>query len=327
MAQSMPQYAFFQGRIVPIAEAQISIMTHALNYGTAVFEGIRAYWNEHEKQLYAFQLREHYVRFLNSCRTLMIQLPYSADDLSAITLDLLRQESYHTDAYLRPLGYKASMGIGVRLHGLENAFSLFAVPFGHYVDAEGPIKVAVSSWRRVDDNAIPARAKIAGAYVNSAFAKSEAQLNGFDEAIVLTHDGHVSEGSAENFWMIKNGKAVTPAVTDNILEGITRRVVGELLSKEMGVEVVERTIDRTELYQAEEMFLCGTGAEITLVGEVDRRPVGRGGAGPIGAKLRDLYFATVRGNLPKYKHWCTPVYPAISATMPAIESKVSVTAD
>jgi branched-chain amino acid aminotransferase len=323
----MPQYAFFENRIVPIAEAHVSIMTHALNYGTAVFEGIRAYWNQSERQLYAFQLREHYVRFLNSCRTLMIDLPYSADDLGAITLDLLRQEAYQTDTYLRPLGYKASMGIGVRLHGLDNAFSLFAVPYGKYVDSDGPIKVAVSSWRRVDDNAIPARAKIAGAYVNSAFAKSEAQLNGFDEAIVLTHDGHVSEGSAENFWMIKGGKAVTPPVTDNILEGITRRVVAELLQAELGVDVVERTIDRTELYQADEMFLCGTGAEITLVGEVDRRTVGQGGAGPIGKRLRELYFEAVRGNLPKYKHWCTPVYQSAAVAMPAIDRKLPVAGD
>jgi branched-chain amino acid aminotransferase len=324
MAQSMPKYAFFENHIVPIAEANVSIMTHAFNYGTGVFEGIRAYWNDAQKQLYVFQLREHYERFLNSCKILMIDLPYSADDLSSITLDLLRTEAYQEDAYMRPLAYKASAGIGVRLHGLANAFSLFAVPFGKYVDVEGPLRVAVSSWRRVDDNAIPARAKVVGAYVNSALAKTEAQLNGFDEAIVLTQDGHVSEGSAENIWLIKGGQAITPPVYDNILEGITRRVAGELLARELGIEVVERSIDRTELYQADELFLCGTGAEIMLVGEVDRRKVGHGGSGPVGSKLRELYFEMVRGNLPQYRHWCTPVYAERSSSMPVMERQAKV---
>ena len=324
MSQAMPRYAYFQGKLVPIADAKISIMTHVFNYGTGVFEGIRAYWNDAHKQLYVFQMREHYLRFLNSCKTIMIDLPHSADDLCALTLDLLQHEAYKTDTYLRPLAYKSSMGIGVRLHDLENDFSLWAVPFGKYIEKEGGLRVAVSSWRRTDDNVIPARAKIVGSYVNSALAKSEVMLNGFDEAIVLTHEGHVSEGSAENIWMLKDGKAITPPVTDNVLEGITRNVVAELLRNDMGVEVVERSIDRTELYQAEELFFCGTGVEISLITEVDRRPVGTGAIGPVGKQVQQLYFDVVRSNLPQYMRWLTPVY-AQAASVPIMErSKAGV---
>lgn len=321
----MPQYAFFNNQIVPLAEAKVSIMTHAFNYGTGVFEGIRAYWNESHQQLYVFQLQPHYQRFLNSCRTLMIDMPYSVDELCRITLELLRREGNRTDTYIRPLAYKSSEGIGVRLYDLDSAFALFAVPFGKYIESDEGCRAAVSSWRRVDDNAIPARAKIIGAYVNSALAKTEAALNGFDEAIVLTQDGHVSEGSAENFWLIKNGKAITPSVTDNILEGITRQVVRELLEKEIGVEVVERSIDRTELYQADEIFFCGTGVEVVAVSEVDRRKVGPGCLGPICGELRRLYYDIVRGNNPKYRHWCTPVYE--QASMPRMEQRATVAGD
>ncbi len=320
----MPKYAFFQKNIVPIAEAKVSVMTHAFNYGTAVFEGIRAYWNEPQQQLHVFQLPAHYERFLNSCKTLMISLPYSVDELCEITLDLLRREEYQTNTYIRPLAYKSSERIGVRLHDLEADFTVFALPYGKYIEKDEGAKVAVSSWRRIDDNAIPARAKIVGAYVNSALAKTEAALNGYDEAIVLTQDGHVSEGSAENLWMIKNGKAITPPVTDNILEGITRRVVRELLQEEMGVKVVERSIDRTELYQADEIFLCGTGVEIVAVCQVDRRDVGKGSMGPVGKQIRQLYFEMVRGNLPKYRHWCTAVYPEPAPTMPVMTRKTKV---
>src|SRR5438309_5578997 len=208
-------FAFLDGEFIPVRDAKVSVMTHAFNYGTGVFEGIRAYWNDADEQLYVFLLRPHYERFLNSCRVLMLDIGYSADELCALTLELLRQENHHTDTYIRPLAYKASEGIGVRLHDLEADLTVFAVPYGKYIESDEGCRAAVSSWRRVDDNAIPARAKVTGAYVNSALSKTEAVLNGFDEAIVLTQDGHVSEGSAENFWMIKQGQAITPPVTDH----------------------------------------------------------------------------------------------------------------
>lgn len=302
------KYAFFGGRIVPVEEAKVSVRTHTMNYGTGCFEGIRAYWNEEEGQLLVFKLREHYQRFLNSCRILYIDLPYSADDLCAITLDLIRREGYRSDTYIRPLAYKSDELIGVRLHNLTDAVTIFATPFGRYVEAEEGARVHVSSWRRIDDNAIPARAKIVGAYVNSAFAKTEAQLNGFDEAIVLNQDGHVSEGSAENLFIVRDGVVVTPPATDNILEGLTRAVVMQLCREQLGLTVLERSIDRTELYVADEVFFTGTGVQIAAITEIDRRKVGGGMMGPVVRELRDLYFDVVRGRLPQYRHWCTPVY-------------------
>ncbi len=305
----MARFAFFEGRIVPIEEARVSIRTHALNYGTGVFGGIRGYWNPEHEQLYVFRIEDHYRRFLNSCRMLFINLPYSLEELKQITLDLLRQEAYREDCYCRPLAYKAEEGIGVKLHGLRDAFALFAEPFGRYLQKEEGARVMISSWRRVDDNAIPARGKITGAYVNSALIKSEALLAGYDEAIVLTQDGHVSEGSAENLFMVRHGRLVTPPVTDNILEGITRRTVMELARQELGVPVEERTIDRSELYMADELFFCGTGVQIAAIIEVDGRPIGGGKMGPFVKQLRSLYFDVVRGNLPAYRErWCTPVY-------------------
>jgi branched-chain amino acid aminotransferase len=304
----MTQYAFFEGQIVPIEQAKISVMTHALNYGTACFGGLRGYWNEESEQLFVFRILDHYERLLNSGKLLMMDLPYAADELAGITLDLLRREGWRQDVYVRPLAYKADAGIGVRLHGLQDAVTIFALPFGRYIQAEEGAHVTFSSWRRVDDNAIPARGKISGAYVNSALAKSEAVLNGFDEALVLNADGHLSEGSAENVFVVRNGVVITPPVTDNVLEGITRRTVLHLLSHEMDVAVAERPIDRTEVYLADEAFFCGTGVQIAAITRVDHRPLGDGNIGPITARLRQLYFDVVRGRNADYRHWCTPVY-------------------
>ncbi len=309
----MPQYAFFKGRFVPIEEAKISIMTHALNYGTGCFEGIRAYWNEADEQLYVFRMREHYRRLLHSARILHIALPYTVEQLGDLTVELLRREGYRQDAYIRPLAYKCSEGIGVRLHDLEDDLAIFAVPFGRYIEREEGARAGVSSWRRVDDNAVPARAKITGAYINSALAKTDAVLNGYDEAIVLTQDGHVSEGSAENLFLVKDGRLITPAVTENILEGITRATLIELAREELHLETIERRIDRSELYTADEVFFCGTGVQIAAIVEIDHRPVGDGQMGPVVKQLRDLYFDVVHGRVPKYRAWCTPVYPGAEA--------------
>ncbi len=304
----MPKFAFFEGEFVPIEKAQVSIMTHALNYGTGCFEGIRAYWNQAGQQLLVFRMAEHYQRFHQSVRILKIELSHSVEQLNAITLELLRREGYQEDTYIRPLAYKSSQGIGVRLHDLDDGLALFAVPFGRYVQNEEGTNVVVSSWRRVSDNAIPARAKVTGAYVNSALAKTDAVLNGFDEAIVLNQDGHVSEGSAENLFLVRGGKLVTPPVSDNILEGITRATIVELARNELGLETVERPIDRTELYVADEAFFCGTGVQVAAIVSIDRRPVGEGRMGPIVRQMRDLYFDVVKGRVPRYRHWCAPVY-------------------
>lgn len=302
------RFAFFGGAIVPIEQAKVSIMTHTFNYGTGCFEGIRAYWNEEEEQLFVFRMREHYERLHRSSRILFCKLPYTVDQLGEITVELLRREGFREDTYIRPLVYKATEGIGVRLHNLEDGFAMFALPFGKYVEAEEGCRACVSSWRRLDDNMIPPRGKVIGSYVNSALCKTEAALNGYDEAIVLDEEGHVSEGSAENLFMVRNGQLITTGETANILEGITRETVMHLAKEELGLETVVRPIDRTELYVAEEVFFCGTGVQIVVVSEIDRRPVGSGKMGPVARKIRELYFGIVRGQNPKYRHWCTPVY-------------------
>ena len=302
------RYAFFEGKFVPIEEAKVSIMTHAFNYGTGCFEGIRAYWNEDDQQLYVFRMREHYERLHDSCRILLIELPYSVQDLCDLTIELLRREGFRQDSYIRPLAYKSQEGIGVRLKGIADAFAMFALPFGKYIEKEDGASACVSSWRRIYDTSLPARAKCTGAYINSAFCKSEAEMNGFDEAIVLTRGGSVSEGSAENFFMVRNGVLVTPSVTSDILEGITRATLIELAGEELQIPVRERTVDRTELYVCDEAFFCGTGVQIAAIARIDNRPVGDGRIGPITRKLRDMYFDIVRGQVPKYKSWCTPVY-------------------
>jgi len=304
----LPKHAFFKDRIVPYEDAKVGLLTHALNYGTAVFGGVRGYWNDEEGQLHVFRLQDHCRRFLQSAKLLSMELPFDEQSLFRAFMDLLLVEQFHEDCYIRPLAFYGDEIIGVRLHNLHPVLGIVAIPFGRYVEKEEGTHVTVSSWRRVDDNMIPPRGKIAGAYVNSAFIKTDAQRAGFDEAIVLNQDGHVAEGSAENLFMVKNGVAVTPAVTDNILEGITRRSIITLLQDELHLTVVERQIDRSELYLADEIFFVGTGVQIASVIMIDYRPVGSGKMGNITKNLRDLYFNVVRGRVQKYRHWCCPVY-------------------
>jgi branched-chain amino acid aminotransferase len=284
-------------------------MTSAFNYGTGVFEGIRAYWNEEEAQLYIFRLREHFQRLLRNCRLLLLELPYTVDQLCEVTVELLQREGFRRDVYIRPLAYKSSEAIGVRLHVLESDCAIFAVPFGEYIDRPGGARVMVSSWRRLSDNAIPPRSKITGAYVNSALAKTEAHLNGFDDALMLTEDGHLSEGSAANLFLVREGRLITSSVSEEILEGITRATVLQF-AQDLGIEALERPIDRSEIYVAEEAFLCGTAVGIVPLIEVDHRPIGTGSPGRISTELQRLYQATVRGKEPRYRRWCTPVYHA-----------------
>jgi len=305
---TLPNFAFFKGRIVPYSEAKVGVLTHTLNYGTGVFGGLRGYWNETEGQLFLFRPHDHFRRFLESASLLLMEFPYTEDQLTRFTIELLKAEKFRTDCYIRPIAYFGDEIIGVRLHDLNPEITIVSIPFGQYVENEEGSHVTISSWRRIDDNMIPARGKISGAYVNSAFIKTDAQRAGFDEAIVLNQDGHIAEGSAENLFIIRKGIVCTPPVTDNILEGITRRTVMMLLRDELGLEVVERSIDRTEIYLAEEIFFCGTGVQIAAITKVDHRPIGTGQLGSITAKLRDIYFDVVRGCAPKYREFCFPVY-------------------
>ena len=304
----MTHYAFFKGAIVPIDQAKISIMTHAFNYGTGCFEGIRGYWNEGDRQLYVFRLLEHYQRLLQSAQILLMSPRYTAAQLCAITVELLRREDFQSDAYIRPVAYKTNEQIGVRLHDLDDDLCIFATPYGRYVENEEGAHAGFASWQRISDNNIPPRAKITGAYVNSAFLKTEAVLNGYDEALVLNERGHVCEGSAENLFILRGGQLITPPVYEDILEGITRSTIMELARSELGLETIERPIGRTELYVADAAFYCGTGVQVVNIATVDHRPVGDGQLGPVVKAIRDLYFDVVRGKLAKYMHWCTPVF-------------------
>ncbi len=297
---------YFEGRFVHLADARVSIMNHAFMYGTAVFEGIRAYWNPEQEKLYALFVRQHVERIRRSCRIMLMEPVPPVDEFVGLVLETIRRNGFREDAYIRPQVYKSSKAIGVRLHHLEHDLSILAVPFGNYIDTDAGVRVMTSSWRRNADEALPARGKITGGYVNMAFQKSEAELNGFDEAIVLTPDGHASEASAANMFMVRDGRIITPPVNDDILEGITRSAIFELAA-EAGIPTAERSIDRSELYVADEVFLCGTGVQVSPVIEVDHRPVGSGSVGPVGRRIRDRYFDAVRGRLPQFRHWLTPV--------------------
>lgn len=297
---------YFEGEYVPMRDAKISIMTHAFMYGTATFEGIRAYWNEEQGTLYGLKLREHVERIRQSSRILFMKDVPSVDELTALIVETVRRNGFREDAYIRPSFYKSTRAIGVRLHDLDNELYIVALPFGNYIDTANGVRVMTSSWRRNADDALPARGKIVGGYVNMAFQKTEAELNGFDEAVVLTADGHVNESSAANLFMVRDGVAITPPVSDDLLEGVTRKALMELMTNE-GMPVLERSIDRSELYVADEIFVCGTGVQVSPVIEVDHRPVGSGEIGPIARLVRDRYFEAVRGRLPEYRHWLTPI--------------------
>jgi branched-chain amino acid aminotransferase len=297
---------YFEGAFVPMRDAKVSVMTHAFLYGTATFEGIRAYWNEEQGRLYGLKLREHVERIRQSCRILLMEDVPSVDELTGLIVETIRRNGFRQDAYIRPSFYKSTRAIGVRLHDLEHELYIVALPFGNYIDTANGVRLMTSSWRRNVDEALPARGKIVGGYVNMAFQKSEAELNGFDEAVVLTANGHVNESSAANLFMVRDGIAYTPPVSDDLLEGVTRKALMELMGNE-GIEVRERSIDRSELYIADEVFVCGTGVQVSPVIEVDHRKVGAGTIGPVARLVRDRYFDAVRGRLPEYQHWLTPV--------------------
>ena len=305
---NLPKYAYFQGEIVPYENAKVGVLTHALNYGTAAFGGLRGYWNDDKEQLYIFRPLDHYRRLLNSARILHMNFDHTPESLTDVTVELLRAEGFRQDVYIRPLVYKAEEAIGVKLHGLAESISIVSLPFGLYIKKDTNAHLTVSSWRRIDDNVIPARGKISGAYANSAFIKTDAELSGFDDALVLNQDGHISEASAMNVFMVRDGVLITPPVTDNVLEGITRKSVMCIAEKLIGIQVHERPIDRTELYICEEVFLTGTAAQVTAVTQVDHRPIGDGKMGTITMQLRDLFQDVVRGRNPDFKDWLKPVY-------------------
>jgi len=297
-------WAYFEGRLVPFGDANLSIATHALNYGTAIFEGIRAYRQDDGSLAILFAL-EHYARLLRNGRLLRAEVPESAEELVEVTRELLRRNGEVADMYIRPLLYKAARSVRLQLSDLEDRVAIYAFPLGDYVPTDG-LRVSVSAWQRVNDNAVPARAKITGSYVNACLAVEDAHAAGYNEAILLTADGHVAEASSANLFLVRDGVLATPPLTDDVLPGITRQAV-ITLALDAGYPVEERKIDRTELYLADELFLTGTGAQLAPVASIDGRPIGDGAAFPVSADLAQRYFAAVRGHDPAYAGWLTPV--------------------
>jgi branched-chain amino acid aminotransferase len=300
-------WAYQDGVFKKLADAHVSIATHALNYGTGVFEGIRAYWNAGQEQLYVFRLAEHFDRMRGNCRLLRIELPGDSAMLSEVTLELLRRNEFRTDVYVRPLAYKAARSIKVALHDLRSGFGMFAFPIGAYLPTSG-LSARTATWRRTSDDAIPARGKLTGAYINTALAVDDAHDADADEAIFLTRDGHVSEGGSANLFMVRDGQLITPSVTDDILEGITRDSIITIAREELGLTVQERAIDRTELFIADEVFFCGTGAQVAPCVSVDGRMVGDGKIGPIARRIGDVYYAIARGDDKRHAEWRTAVH-------------------
>ena len=303
----MTEYMFMNGEYVDAKVASIPVRTHAFLYGTSVFEGIRAYYNKEDNQLYAFRVQEHYERLLRSAKVMWMKTPYSIDEYCNITKNLLKKNDYKTDVYIRPTLYKSSQKVGPTLTDNEDSFLIFTTPFGDYFDSDRGLKLCVSNWRRTSDNAIPPRAKVSGAYANSALIKTDAHEAGFDDAVVLSESGQVTEGSAMNIFLVINGVLTTSNTTDDILVGVTRNTIIEL-AKELNIPVKERAIDRTELYLADEVFCCGTGAQIVPVESIDHRMVGNGKIGKITKQISDLYFDVVRGKVEKFRSWCMPIY-------------------
>ncbi len=300
-------YTFFQGKVVATEDAKVSIMTNALQYGTAVFGGLRGYWDADKGEISIFRIEDHYRRFLNSLKIIGVYIDYSHSDLVKITLDLLKKNKPRENAYFRPYAYAGSLNLAPNLErDAQFDFALYMIPLGDYLDTTRGLSVMVSSWRRTSDNSIPARAKISGGYINSALARKEATDRKFDEAILLTQEGHVTEGSAENIFMVRDGVLITPSVSDGILEGIVRRSIIQLAS-DNGITVEERSVERSELYVADELFFSGTGVQVAWIGKVDGRTVGDGKRGPVTAKLQDLFFDVVTGKNKKYAKWCTKI--------------------
>jgi branched-chain amino acid aminotransferase len=307
----MTAVAFHKGKYIPLSDAKISIMTHAFHYGSAIFEGIRGNWNDREGKVFIFRLKEHYQRLLDGCRIMRINLPYSLDELCQITVNVIERSGFSEDVYIRPMAYKSAERVAnLNLRDLEDDFLVFAIPFGRYL-SDTPLLCCTSSWRRIDDVMIPPRVKVSGLYVNSIMAKTDAIASGFDEAILLNQDGHVSEGSGENIFIIKNGTLSTPGIQENVLPGITRDTIIQLARSELSTEVVERTVDRSELYLADEVFLTGTAAHISAVGEIDKRKIGDGQTGPVTRHLQEVYFRVVKGQYPNYLHMCTAATPRL----------------
>ena len=303
MAYGRAKYIFLNGELVPFSEAKIHVMSPAVRYGATVFEGIRGYWNQDQKQLYLFKLREHLVRLQNSVKLMRFDGGYEVEELERWILDLVRKNEIKEDMHIRPQVHVVGEGGGVDARG-PIGISIIAIPMGRFLNENG-VKAMVSSWRRIDDSVMPPRIKCAANYQNGRLALMEATMHGYDATIILTKDGKVAEEARACMFVCRDGTAITPPVTYGILESITRKTLLELFPDELGMKALERELDRTELYIADEAFFCGSGAEITPIISIDGYPLPKG---KITSSIAKVYFEIARGETRKYSEWRTPVY-------------------
>jgi len=299
-------WIWFDGELVPWREAKVHVLTHTLHYGMGVFEGVRAYPTSEGPAI--FRLQDHTKRLFRSAKIMGMRLPFSEEEVNEAQRIVVRENGLEA-AYIRPMAFYGSEGMGLHAEGLCVHLIVAAWPWGTYLGEDGlarGIRVKTASFVRQHVNAAMCKAKTNGHYVNSMLAVAEAQRCGYDEALLLDPDGYVAEGSGENIFIVRNGKLMTPELT-NALDGITRATIIELARNELGLEVIERRITRDEVYIADEAFFTGTAAEVTPIRELDGRTIGEGTRGPITEKLQSLYFDVVHGRLPKYRHWLSPV--------------------
>ncbi len=299
---------FYNGKFIPEEDVKISIRSKVVNYGLGIFEGIRAYWDDETEQLYAFHLKAHYKRFIDNAKIVNCEVPYTVDELVEITKELLRKNGKKESTYIRPLAFKNGEEVGFSIIGHEHdVVAIYSQPLLKYMPHE-EFNIGISSWKRISDNSLPPSTKAIAGYLNSALASMEVIENGFDEALLLNDRGYVCEGPGENIFIVRDNVLITPSTSDDILEGITRKVVIELAKNELGMEVQERSIARTEVYRADEAFFSGTAMEVAPVVSIDRRPIGDGTPGPVFAKIKELFFDITVGKNKKYEHWCTPIF-------------------
>jgi branched-chain amino acid aminotransferase len=298
---------YLDGRFVDDDDATVNVRSRGLNYGLGCFGGIRGYLADDGHQVFVFRLDDHVRRLNASAKLILLRLPVSEPEAKELIIETLRRNNVHHPVYVRPMVFSNSVQLAPVLREEDSSFTIYTMPLKRYIDKES-ISVCVSSWRRVSDNAIPARAKPTGIYLNSALARREAFDNGFDEALFLTERGYVSEGSAEHIFIVREGVLYSPPSTEDNLDGITRRTLITLATEDLGLKFVERPISRSELYVSDEILLCGTGAEVMPVNAVDRRKIGEGNVGPLTRQLKAHFNDVVHGRVPHRMNWLTPLW-------------------
>lgn len=306
MELPLQPYAYFEGEFVPSDQAKVSIATHALQYGTGAFGGIRGYLDVSEETINIFRLPDHTRRLMNSGRILRSKLDLDADGLANVIQELVARNNPKSNVYIRPFIYKAGLELTPSLRGIRDSLAIYMIAFGDYFAMDTPLRVMVSSWVRLSDNIIPSRGKITGGYINSSLAKDQADEAGYDDALMLNTAGKIAEGSGANLFLVRNGTLITSPINSDILEGITRRSI-LMFARDAGIAVEEREIDRSELYVADEAFFCGTGAQVVAIGSIDGRDVGDGQRGPITTRIQEIFFSLVRGQDKTYESLLTKV--------------------